>query len=141
MYKELTQKGKPKSNLTPSQRKGLSYLKGRKDLSITPFDKGQGFVTIETPKLIEKAEAEFKNTALDTPNKTTAYEGKIQRKLRQLHKDGKLDDKTYRECYPSGSLTPSASVAIEAHKPTKKGRVIINHIESPQEKLASNLKN
>ena len=91
--------------------------------------------------MIEKAEAEFKNTSLDTPETTTTYEGTIQRKLRQLHNDGKLDDKTYKKCYPSGSDTPSASVAIKAHKASKNypARVITSHINAPQEKLASHL--
>ena len=100
-----------------------------------------GFVTLDRPMLISKAEKEFQNTTMDTPNKTTAYEAKIQRKLRQLHKDGKIDEKTYKECYPSGSLTPSASVAIKAHKASKDypARVITSHISAPQEKLAAHL--
>ena len=80
---------KPKSNLTASQRKGLSYLKNRKDLAITPFDKGQGFVSIEKEKLVEKAEKEFQNVSLDTPDTTGSLERKIQTKLRQLKKDKK----------------------------------------------------
>ena len=38
-----------------------------------------------------------------------------------------------------GSVTPSASVAIKAHKPAKDypARVITSHIGTPQEKLAS----
>ena len=91
--------------------------------------------------MIKKAEAEFKNTTFDTPNKTTTYEGKIQRTLRQLYQDGKLSKKIYNECYPSGSTTPSASVAIKAHKPAKNhpARVITSHINAPQEKISSHL--
>jgi hypothetical protein len=36
----------PKSNLSAPQKKGLSYLKRNTKLSVTPFDKGQGFCTI-----------------------------------------------------------------------------------------------
>ena len=68
---------KLKSNLTNSQRKGLSYLKNKKDIAVTPFDKGQGFVSIEMEKLVEKAEKEFQNVSMDTPNTTTALERKI----------------------------------------------------------------
>ena len=50
-----------------------------------------------------------------------------------------MDEKTYKTIYPSGSTTPSASVAIKAHKPAKNypARVIISHIGAPQERLAS----
>ena len=87
---------KPKSNLTHSQRKGLSYLKNRKDIAITPFDKGQGFVSIEREKLVEKAEKEFQNVSLDTPDTTASLERKIQQKLRKLKKEEKLDNQTYK---------------------------------------------
>jgi hypothetical protein len=131
----------PKSNLTAQQKKGLNYFNRNKNIAVAPFDKGQGFVTLERGKLIDKAQAEFKNTSLDTKNSTAAYERKIQAKLREKHKEGKLDDKTYKACYPSGSITPSASVAIKAHKPAKNhpARVITSHIGAPQEGLASHL--
>ena len=61
---------KPKSNLTHSQKKGLAYLKKKRDIAITPFDKGQGFVSIEREKLVEKAEKEFQNVSMDTPDNT-----------------------------------------------------------------------
>ena len=91
--------------------------------------------------MIEKAEAEFKNTTMDTRNKTAQHEAKMQRHLRQLHKDGKLSDKDYKECYPSGSTTPTASVSIKAHKPAKNhpARVITSHINAPQEKISAYL--
>ena len=58
-----------------------------------------------------------------------------------VDKDGKIDDATYKECYPSGSTTPSASVAIKAHKASKDypARVITSHIGAPQERIASHL--
>ena len=130
---------KPKSNLTNRQRKGLAYLKSRKDLAITPFDKGQGFASIEREKLVEKAEKEYQNVSLDTPDTTGTLERKIQAKLRKLKSEGKLDNATYKEVYPSGSLTPSANPAIKAHKPAKDfpARLITSHIDAPQEALSS----
>ena len=121
---------KPKSNLTHSQRKGLAYLKSKKDIAITPFDKGQGVVSIEREKLVEKAEKEFQNVFMDTPDTTADLERKIH---------GKLDNATYKQIYPSGSLTPSANPAIKAHKPTKDfpARLITSHIGAPQEALSS----
>ena len=82
----------PESNLTKQQKKGLSFFKRNPDIAVTPFDKGQGFVTIQKNELIKKAEAEFKNTEFDTANKTSSYEGKIQRKLRNLKDNGKISD-------------------------------------------------
>ena len=57
-----------------------AYLKKNKNLAIAPFDRGKGIVSLERDKLIEKATAEFKNTTMDTPNKTVKYERKIQNK-------------------------------------------------------------
>ena len=100
-----------------------------------------GFVTEDSEILVKKVEAEFENTTMDTPIKTAAFKAKIQRRLRQLHKDGKRNYKTCKECYPSGSTTPTASVTIEAHKPEKDCpvHIIISHIGAPQEKLATYL--
>ena len=83
------------------QKKGLSYLKKNKDIAVTPFDKGVGFVTIENKKLVEKSEKGFENVKLDTPDTTDAYERKIQNKLGDLKKEGKLDNKTYKDIFPS----------------------------------------
>ena len=49
--------------------------------------KGQGFVVIEKEKLTEKAEKEFQNVKLDTPDTTEALERKLQNKLRELKKE------------------------------------------------------
>ena len=130
---------KPKSNLTSRQKKGLSYFKKNKALSVVPFDKGQGFSTLKTEKLTEKTEKEFKNVTLDTPNGTKSLETKIQKKLRTLHKEDKIDTATYKQLYPSGSLTPTANPVIKAHKPEKDYpvRVITSHIGAPQEALST----
>jgi hypothetical protein len=69
---------KPKSNLTSQQKLGLAYFNKNKELAVAPFDKGQGFVTLEREKLIKKSE----DVSLDTPDTTTSYERKIQATLR-----------------------------------------------------------
>ena len=76
---------------------------------------------------------------LDTPDTTATLEIKIQGKLISLKKEGKLDNKTYKQVYRSGSLTPSANPAIKAHKPEKDypARLITSHIGAPQEALAA----
>ena len=74
------------------------------------------------------------------PKETTdSLERKIQNKLRELKKENKLHDQTYKDIYPSGSTTPSANPAIKAHKPSKDypARLITSHINAPQENLAS----
>ena len=60
---DILLKAKPtRSNLSAQQKKGLSYLKKNKDkIAIVPFDKGQGFVSIERDELVKKSEAEFSN--------------------------------------------------------------------------------
>jgi hypothetical protein len=131
----------PKSNLTHMQKKGLLFLKRNKDIAVTPFDKGQGFCTLERDKLVSKAQAEFKNVTLDTPDTTPSFERKIQKVLRRFKKEDKLSEKNYKLLYPSGSITPSSSPAIKAHKQNKDypARNITSHIGAPQEALASHL--
>ena len=71
-----------RSNLTSDQKKGMAYLKKHKeDIAIVPFDKGEGFISIERKKLIEKSEKEFSNVKLDTKNTTQSHKTKIQGKL------------------------------------------------------------
>ena len=106
-----------KFNLTSQQKKGLSFFSKQKNLSVAPFDKGQGFVVIKTNKLVEKAEKEFKNVKLDTPDTTTTQERKLQTNLREYLKNEKIDTATYKNIYPSGTVTPTANPAIKAHKP------------------------
>jgi hypothetical protein len=57
----------PKSNLTATQKKDLSYLKKNEKLSVSPFDKGQGFCTIEREKLVQKAEKKNSKMSPLTP--------------------------------------------------------------------------
>ena len=80
---------------------------------------------------------------MDTPDTTATLERKIQTKLRGLKKEGKLDDKTYKDAYPSGSITPTANPAIKAHKANKDypARLITSHIGAPQESLAALINN
>ena len=75
------------SNLKAEEKKGLTYIMRKKQLAITPFDKGQGFVVIERKKLVEKSEKEFQNVTLDTPDTTAAFQRKIQNKARDLKKE------------------------------------------------------
>ena len=76
-------------------------------------------MSIDREKLVEKAEKKFNNVSMDTKNTTNADQTKIQIKLRDLHKQEKLDTPTYQKLYPSVSLTPSATPVIKAHKPNK----------------------
>jgi hypothetical protein len=69
---------KPMSNLTSKQKVGLSFLKKTKELAVTPFDKGIGFVTLERDELVKKSEVEFNYVSLDTPDITITFERKIQ---------------------------------------------------------------
>ena len=132
----------PPSNLTSQQKKGLSYLKKNKEnIAVVPFDKGQGFVTIEREKLVEKSEKEFQNVTLDTRDTTNSLQTKIQTKLRDLHNKNKIDTATYKKIYPSTSITPTATPVIKAHKPQKDhpARLITSCVQSPQQNVASHL--
>jgi hypothetical protein len=116
----------PKVQSHSPAEKSLNYFNRNKDVAVASLDKGQGFVTLERGKVID--------TSLDTTNSTAAYERKIQAKLQEKHKEGKFDDKTYKACYPSDFINPSALVAIKAHEPAKNhpARVITSHIGVPK---------
>ena len=96
---------------------------------------------ISPKKQEEKAEAAFQNVTFDTPDKTIAHEGAIQRKLLKLKKEGKLSDAEYKQVYPSGSITPSSYplVIVTAHKPEKDFPVrnVVSHRGCPQEALST----
>ena len=53
---------------------------------------------------------------MDTPETTEALRRTLQSKCRDLKKESKFDQKTYRNIYPSGLTTPSANRAIQAQK-------------------------
>ena len=62
---------------------------------------------------------------MDTPDTTEALRRTLQSKCRDLKKESRFDQKTYRNIYPSGLTTPSANRAIKAQK--------ASHIVAPQE--------
>jgi hypothetical protein len=54
--------------------------------------------------LIKKAENEFRNVTLDTPDNTNKFERKIQGKLRDLYKSAKIDNKKRSSSTPQVPL-------------------------------------
>ena len=130
------------SNLTTTEKKGLKIIKQKikdNEISITPHDRGLGFVTLDPQSLKEKATAAFQNVTANTPDRTKTLEGSIQRKLLKLKKENKISEKDYKQIYPSGCVAPSSYPLIKAHKPNKQypARNIISHRGCPQEGLAS----
>ena len=80
---------------------------------------------------------------MDTPDTTEALRRTLQSKCRDLKKESRFDQKTYRNIYPSGLTTPSANRAIKAQKASKDYPcpphnlphrcLITSHIGAPQE--------
>ena len=134
-------KDKPKSNLTYAQRKGLSTFKKRQDITATPFDKGKGFVVIETNKLQEKAVSAMDNVTTDLPDKTKHLQKDINGVLNKLVEEQKLTRQEAMNLKTADLNPPSAWTSIKAHKPQKDypGRNIISHIGCPQEPIAKEL--
>ena len=133
-----------KSNLSKFEQKGLKFFKKEiknEKIAVAPHDKGLGFVTQLPSVLDEKAYATFQNVTLDTPNRTKAHEGTIQRKLLELKKENKINDAYYKQIYPSGSTTPTAYPLVKAHKPNKDYpvRLVVSHRGCPQEALSAYL--
>ena len=84
----------------------LKNIRSNKDIIILRPDKGNGVVILDRKSYIESCyniindNSKFKS--LDH-NPTLSREGKLQRLLRKLKKQGSLDDSTYRNIFPKGS--------------------------------------
>ena len=64
------------------ERKGLSSFKKRQNLTATPYDKGKGFVVINSDKLQQKAIDAMNNVTANTPDQTK----KLQKRHKCCHK-------------------------------------------------------
>jgi hypothetical protein len=128
----------PKSNLTSNQRQGLKSLQQKKGTSIAPYDKGKGFVVLDTETLKGKAFKEMENVSFDKKDGTKKLEKDICLTIDKLHADGKVSDLEKKELKPSDSIAPASWPAIKAHKPQKDfpARNVVSHIGCPQEQLS-----
>ena len=125
---------KPKSNLTRNQQKALKELSSSKNSTkVYPFDKGAGFAVIEEKDAIKKIEEQIGECDILDEDPTNSFAEKIRVFLRNLRKEGKLDNRTFYELYPSDPIIPRMYGMLKAHKPTKNYpmRIVVSTIGTP----------
>jgi hypothetical protein len=126
--------GKPKSNLTRNQQKAVKELSSSKNSTkVYPFDKGAGFAVIEEKDAIKKIEEQIGECDILDEDPTNSLAEKIRVFLRNLRKEGKLDNRTFYELYPSDPIIPRMYGMLKAHKPTKNYlmRIVVSTIRTP----------
>jgi len=84
----------------------LKSLRRNKNIVILKPDKGNGVVVLDRATYNQSIlnlitdSSKFNNLNCDP---TLSREGKLQRLLRKLKKNGEIDDTTYKDTYPTGS--------------------------------------
>lgn len=110
---------KHKNNLNLKERKAITEMKNDEHIKVYPFDKGSGFVIIEEKEAIKKIEEQIGKSKIIDYDPTTTLLNKFQKTLASLRKEGKFDNKTYYQIYPSDAIPPRLYGVIKAHKPEK----------------------
>jgi hypothetical protein len=128
----------PKSNLSFRRRQALYKLTKKKNISVAPFDKGKGFVVLDTEDLKNKAYKEMDNVTFNGKDITKKLERNICTAIDKLYSEDKISEKQKKELKPSDSIAPASWPAIKAHKRDKNYPVrnVVSHIGCPQEGLS-----
>jgi DNA-binding TFAR19-related protein (PDSD5 family) len=106
----------PKSNLTSRQRYALNNLRKKEGTSIAPFDKGKGFVVLNTEDLKQKAFQEMTNVSFNKRDGTRKLEKQVGNLIDRLHAKSKISDQQKTDIKPSDSIAPASWPAINLKK-------------------------
>ena len=133
----------PKDNLTLQQKIALKELRGNDTPKIYPFDKGTGFVRIESENALRKIEEQIGNAKLLDYDPTASIATSIRTELSKLNKNNKFTKIEYQQIYPSDPIPPRMYGQIKAHKPEKDYpmRVVVSTIGTPTYGLSKYLVN
>ena len=97
----------------------MKSLRGNQNIVILKPDKGNGVVVLDRATYDESIlnlitdSSKFNNLNCDP---TLSREGKLQRLLRKLKKNGEIDDTTYKDIYPTGSQPARIYGSPKMHK-------------------------
>ena len=131
---KLSLKHKPKDNIDKDQRKALKELSDRRNTTkVYPFDKGSGFALVEEQDAVKKLEAQIGESQIIDVDPTNSIAEKFRLLARRLRKEGKLDNKTFYDIYPSDPIAPRMYGMIKAHKKSKDYpmRVVVSTVGTP----------
>ena len=126
---DLLEKAKvPASNISKEEREALRSLKSDKDITILPADKGRSTVILNTTTYKEKANELLSDTNTYTRIKkdpTAKYKTQLVDKLKALKDEEAIDNKLYRQLYPTTSVVPKFYGLPKVHKPSCPLRPIV----------------
>ncbi|XP_041471892.1 uncharacterized protein LOC121421288 [Lytechinus variegatus] len=122
----------PKSNVTPGMHKALKALKEESTIMILPADKGRASVVMDTSTYRDKISELISSGPYRALRKdpTDCLARKLATILRDLHKNGDIDDATYRVLRPTQKQPPRIYGLPEIHKPDVPLRPIVSCISS-----------
>ena len=109
----------PKPNLKKSERIALEELAKDKNITIVPADKGRAVVVMNTVDYKNKAKQLLSDeNTYQRLNKdpTSKFSNKLINQLKELKKEGGLDDREYRRVYPTSALIPRFYGLPKVHK-------------------------
>ena len=116
-----------------SQRKALNEIKEYNNISIYPFDKGSGFVSIKKEDTVQKIKDQIGEINRIAKDPTNSFAVKIKTTLNKLNKKNKFTKEEYEVIYPSDPIAPRMYGVIKAHKPEKNYpmRIIVSTVGAP----------
>ena len=128
-------------NLSRNQRQALKEMKEDPDISIYPFDKGNGLVRIKTEDATKKIREQIGNTVIIADDPTDNFARDIKNALSPLNSKGRFTKKEYEAIYPSDAVPPRMYGVVKAQKSEKDYpmRLVVSTIGSAPYGLSSYL--
>ena len=130
---------KHNSNLTDKERNALKTLMNDQSIIIRPADKGSGIVIMDTDDYIKKVNEDLsQNNTYQKQKKdlTTLTNNKVTKIVKEMHKNGIIDDNLKKYMTPTLSRPGSVKANPKVHKEGHPIRTIISGINHPTEKMA-----
>ena len=128
-----------RDNLSPSERKSLTKLRGDDRIVIKPADKGSSVVVQDTEDYIAEAERQLSDNRfyqkLDH-DPTKEHEEAVCKTLYAMHDAGYIDEKTLQYLLPDNSKPGRFYLLPKIHKEGNPGRPIISANQHPTEKIS-----
>ena len=141
VLRDLKMARPPKDNLTKDQRITMKEIKSDEVVRIYPYDKGSGLVRIKSEDALSKIQEQIGNATIVNKDPTPRIARRFQNALREIKKQGRIDDKLYERLYPSDPIPPRMYGTVQAHKPEKDYpmRIVVSTVGTPSYKTSEHL--
>ena len=110
---------RPKPNLKKSERVALDNLAKDSTITIVPADKGRAVVVMNTTDYKTKAElllSDEKTYQQLKKDPTSKFSNRLISQLKDIKKEGNLDEREYRRIYPTSAMVPRFYGLPKVHK-------------------------